>query len=143
MKERIKKFIKAKGITASELADTIGVQRSNVSHVLNGRNKPGSVFIEKLLKAYPDLNARWLLIGAEEMFAKPVIEPDLFSKQLNKSKEEPKAEYKDNQTSDKESESNIKNAEFEIFNTKGDIIKKVENVVIFFDNNTFKIYHPD
>lgn len=63
MKERIKQFMDHKGISAGELATILEVQRSNISHILNGRNKPGAAFIEKLLITYPDLNARWLLTG--------------------------------------------------------------------------------
>ena len=72
MKDRIKKFIEAKGISAGELATVLDVQRSNISHILNGRNKPGASFIEKLLLKYPDLNARWLLTGEGSMFSEGV-----------------------------------------------------------------------
>ncbi|WP_319502767.1 helix-turn-helix transcriptional regulator [uncultured Draconibacterium sp.] len=68
MKDRIKNFIDAKGISAGELAAVLDVQRSNISHILNGRNKPGASFIEKLLLEFPDLNARWLLTGEGDMF---------------------------------------------------------------------------
>jgi len=67
MKDRIKQFIEYKGISAGELAVVLDVQRSNISHILNGRNKPGAVFIEKLLVEFPDLNARWLLTGTGNM----------------------------------------------------------------------------
>lgn len=67
MKERIKKFMDHKGINAGELALALEVQRSNISHILNGRNKPGAAFIEKMLLVYPDLDARWLLTGAGNM----------------------------------------------------------------------------
>jgi len=67
MKERIKEFIEYKGITAGELASSLDVQRSNISHILNGRNKPGAALIEKLLLVFPDLNARWLLTGEGNM----------------------------------------------------------------------------
>ena len=69
MKYRIKNFIDAKGISAGELAAVLDVQRSNISHILNGRNKPGASFIEKLLLEFPDLNARWLLTGEGDMFS--------------------------------------------------------------------------
>ncbi|WP_163325151.1 helix-turn-helix domain-containing protein [Draconibacterium mangrovi] len=68
MKDRIKNFIEAKGISAGELAAVLDVQRSNISHILNGRNKPGASFIERLLLEFPDLNARWLLTGEGDMF---------------------------------------------------------------------------
>ena len=68
-----------KSISAGELASQIDVQRSNISHILNGRNKPGASFIEKLLVSYPDLNARWLMTGEGDMteevldIASPVV----------------------------------------------------------------------
>ena len=67
MKDRIKKYMEYKEISAGELANLLEVQRSNISHVLNGRNMPGALFIEKLLINFPDLNARWLLTGFGEM----------------------------------------------------------------------------
>ncbi|HPE75213.1 MAG TPA: helix-turn-helix transcriptional regulator [Draconibacterium sp.] len=67
MKDRIKQYMDYKGISAGELAVLLEVQRSNISHVLNGRNMPGASFIEKLLLNFPDLNARWLLTGVGEM----------------------------------------------------------------------------
>lgn len=67
MKDRIKKYMEYKNISAGELATQLEVQRSNISHVLNGRNMPGAAFIEKLLLCFPDLNARWLLTGNGEM----------------------------------------------------------------------------
>ena len=67
MKDRIKQFMDYKSISAGELANILEVQRSNISHILNGRNKPGAAFIEKLLVTYPDLNARWLLTGEGHM----------------------------------------------------------------------------
>jgi len=67
MKDRIKEYIEYKGITAGELAISLDVQRSNISHILNGRNKPGAALIEKMLVVFPDLNARWLLTGDGSM----------------------------------------------------------------------------
>lgn len=67
MKDRIKKFMDYKGISAGELSVLLEVQRSNISHILNGRNKPGALFIEKLLLVFPELNARWLLTGQGDM----------------------------------------------------------------------------
>jgi transcriptional regulator with XRE-family HTH domain len=67
MKDRIKKYIDYKGVSAGDLATVLDVQRSNISHILNGRNMPGALFIEKLLIKFPDLNARWLLTGVGNM----------------------------------------------------------------------------
>ena len=67
MKDRIKEYMDYKSINAGELASMLEVQRSNISHILNGRNKPGAAFIEKMLLVFQDLNARWLLTGLGEM----------------------------------------------------------------------------
>jgi len=79
MKERIKEFIDKKGMQPSELAVMLDVQRSNVSHILNGRNKPGASFIEKMLLVFPELNARWLLTGEGSMFivSDSIVQPTI------------------------------------------------------------------
>lgn len=61
--ERVRMIINSQNLTASAFADKIGVQRSNVSHVLSGRNKPSFEFIEKLLIAFPNVSSDWLLLG--------------------------------------------------------------------------------
>lgn len=67
MKDRIQEYMDYENINAGELALMLEVQRSNISHILNGRNKPSAAFIEKMLKVFPDLNARWLLTGQGKM----------------------------------------------------------------------------
>ncbi len=75
MKDRLKEFMFSKSLNAADLASKIGVQRSNVSHILSGRNFPGAQFIEKLLNAYLDLDARWFLTGSGSMFSsQPTLE---------------------------------------------------------------------
>lgn len=61
--ERVRMIINSQNLTASAFADKIGVQRSNVSHVLSGRNKPSYEFIEKLLNAFPNVSSDWLILG--------------------------------------------------------------------------------
>ena len=65
-----------KSVSAGELSSLLDVQRSNISHILNGRNKPGASFIEKLLVNFSDLNARWLLTGDGEMVENIVLNED-------------------------------------------------------------------
>jgi transcriptional regulator with XRE-family HTH domain len=67
MKDRILQFLSAEKISPAEFADKIGVQRSSMSHILNGRNYPSASFIQKMLHAYPLINSRWLMIGEGKM----------------------------------------------------------------------------
>lgn len=61
--ERLQMVIKMNGLTNSSFADTIGVQRSSVSHVLSGRNKPSVDFLQKILETFPKVDANWLVSG--------------------------------------------------------------------------------
>lgn len=63
IQERIQVILKMHNLSPSAFADTIGVQRSNVSHVLSGRSKPGLDFLEKILIHFPRVNAHWLITG--------------------------------------------------------------------------------
>ena len=68
MKTRLQHFLQAENLTPSQFADRIGIQRSGVSHVLAGRNKPGFDFMESMLLSYPSLNAEWLMTGKGKMY---------------------------------------------------------------------------
>lgn len=63
---RIQTIMDHYGLTVSAFADEIGVQRSSVSHLLNGRNKPSLDFVMKLVDTYPEVNLYWLLKGVGE-----------------------------------------------------------------------------
>src|SRR5690606_34815419 len=60
---RIQTIMDHYGLSVSAFADEIGVQRSSISHLLNGRNKPSLDFVLKLVSAYPEVNLYWLLKG--------------------------------------------------------------------------------
>lgn len=68
MKERLIQLLDLEQLSPSKFADIIGVQRSSISHVLSGRNKPSFDFLQKTLKAFPGLNASWLMLGEGTMY---------------------------------------------------------------------------
>ena len=70
---RIQQFLNMEGVSPAQLADQLGIQRSGLSHLLSGRNKPSFDFITKLLSSYPKLQADWLLLGR----GKPYKETDI------------------------------------------------------------------
>lgn len=85
--QRIKMIIESHRLTAGAFADKIGVQRSNVSHVLSGRNKPSFEFLEKIVLAFPRVSADWLLTGRqaiESERAVPASPVELVKKVENK-----------------------------------------------------------
>ena len=60
---RLKKILDYYSLSASAFAETIAVQRSSISHILSGRNKPSLEFLTKVLNAFPEIDLLWLLSG--------------------------------------------------------------------------------
>jgi transcriptional regulator with XRE-family HTH domain len=60
---RLQIIIDYYGESASSFAEKIGVQRSSISHILSGRNKPSLEFILKILYSFPEVELYWLLNG--------------------------------------------------------------------------------
>ena len=59
------------GLSAALFADKIGVQRSSVSHLMSGRNKPSLDFILKIIAAFPEVDLYWILTGKENTTPTP------------------------------------------------------------------------
>ena len=125
IKERLQLFLQEQNISASEFADTIGVQRSSVSHILAERNKPSIDFLQKMLRAYPDLDVSWLLSGSitNHYKANP-IQKELFSEELSFVKSDERAEYIPD----------IKKI------TSHSSEKTIERIVIFYSDKSFTEY---
>ena len=70
--ERIAKIIASEGLTASAFADKIGIQRSNISHIMNGRSGPSLDLLQKILNSFPHYNTDWLVMGKGEIYRQPV-----------------------------------------------------------------------
>ncbi len=66
--DRLKEFMRLKKLTSSELASLLNIQRSSISHLLSGRNKPSYDFFNKFLEKFPDVNPYWLITGKGEPF---------------------------------------------------------------------------
>ncbi len=50
-------------LSASAFADKIQVQRSSISHLLSGRNRPSLDFVMKVVKEFNEVELYWLLNG--------------------------------------------------------------------------------
>jgi transcriptional regulator with XRE-family HTH domain len=72
MNNRINLLLKTEGLSNSKFASILGIQRSNITHIIDGRNKPSLSFIEKLMSKFPRVNIEWLINGTGEMYKQPV-----------------------------------------------------------------------
>lgn len=86
IESRLKQFLQMEGISPASFADTLGMQRSGISHLLNGRNNPSYDFITKMLQSYPELSAEWLLIGKGKPY-KTTANTDDYPQEITESSE--------------------------------------------------------
>lgn len=108
--------MKLNNLSASAFADKIEVQRSSISHILSGRNKPSLEFIQKVLAAFPKVSSDWLLTGntsANESIPSNQVQSD------------PSPTYNSPTTSTKQHEGE----------------KKIQKIVVFYTDNTFEEFH--
>lgn len=128
--------MKEKNMTPSQFADEIGVQRSGMSHLVSGRNKPSLEFVLKVLKRFPDVSPEYLLFGekkagggADTTAGQSIqdqpeeIQPTLFDIAVDTPKPvEPGFPEK---------------------NKREVVLKEIERIVVFYDDRTFREYIPD
>ena len=121
-------------LTSSQLADTIGVPRSSVSHLLTGRNKPSLDFILKLIKEYPEVNLYWLLNGKGSF---PPIKDEI-------QKITPAPENTKEIQQEIESEPEQLKIDDFVNNTKEHKIasEELDRIVFFYKDGTFKTFSP-
>ncbi|MAV79565.1 MAG: hypothetical protein CBD31_03235 [Flavobacteriaceae bacterium TMED171] len=55
-------------LSAAAFATKIGVQRSAMSHILSGRNKPSLEFLMKIYEAFDEVELQWLILGNPSSF---------------------------------------------------------------------------
>ena len=63
IKDRLAHILRAKNLTASQFAELMEIQPSNVSHLLNGRNKPSLDFLIKIKEVFPEYSFDWIIMG--------------------------------------------------------------------------------
>ena len=162
MKERLIQLLDLEQLTPSKFADIIGVQRSSVSHVISGRNKPSFDFIQKTLTAFPGLNAEWLILGQGSMYeqmgrgasgnlfeaaeAKNLalfpeeIPGEGAEKEISADSQEDKPEPEISDIPELTEPTEDSASELPQKDPVG--TGKVVQVMVFYDNDTFKTYRP-
>ncbi|MDR6968455.1 transcriptional regulator with XRE-family HTH domain [Flavobacterium arsenatis] len=130
------------GMNASSFADKIGVQRSSISHLLSGRNKPSLDFVMKIMDLFPEVNLYWILNGKGNLLKDEV---DFTERFLSKKEEDHTpiltqdlpSEKKIKQETEVEISKN-KSSEIQNLKTDSDIFK----IVFFYKDGTFKDFNP-
>ena len=64
---RVLYLMEVKSLSKSQLARILEISPSIMSHIASGRNKVGVEVLQKLIDAFPDISASWLLTGNGSM----------------------------------------------------------------------------
>ena len=146
IKDRLSHILRAKNLTATQFAELMQIQPSNVSHLLSGRNKPSLDFLIKLKEVFPEYNYEWIILGK-----KPITTNDsnIFSKESLFDKVE-MTKYDENvEVADKNFV--LKSQEVDTNNNPVDtIIPEITNnittgglkqIIYVYEDHTFEVYN--
>jgi len=135
MIDRIQLLLKTMNLSPSQFADEIQVQRSSISHILSGRNKPSLDFILKILSTYSEINSDWLMFGKGKMMKEIKPEKEIIKTEKKETvlKEKIKKEESKSETS----------PTLPLFNSDEEPRQgKIEKMVVFYKDGTFREYSP-
>lgn len=143
MREKLLNLMKTEQLTASKLAELLGIQPSGISHILSGRNKPSFDLVQKILRRFPQINPDWLLLDNGDMYrstATPISKTENSTEELQKqgASNMTTPATGDGYTSNAESVSSsaITNSVAAVSTKHGN----VKRVIILFEDHTFESF---
>jgi transcriptional regulator with XRE-family HTH domain len=154
--KRLEIILEYYSLSASAFADKVGVQRSSLSHLLSGRNKPSLDLILKIVENFPEVDLYWILNGkgnfpkseksndSNLVLPTPIIPqtknfaeddkieipPDLFSTEPSVEKNRVNENFQNNFSNTRILENPKNNSE-------------IDRIVVFYKDGTFKNYNPE
>lgn len=135
IKDRLNHILRAKNLTAKQFAEMMEIQPSNVSHLLNGRNKPSIDFLIKLKEIFPEYNFDWIIMGKKPI---TINEPNPVNNEQNEIKfendDEKVIEFDDVDENDNAPEQNMP----KIIENQA-----IEKIIIVYKDKTFDILNKN
>ena len=133
--QRLKDLIEKKDLSLLAFSEKVGIQRSSLSHLFSGRNKPSIDLLLKIKDQFPETDLEWLITGKS-------IASD--SRSTNTQDQSSDPDVKSDVTYVKSSSVVIDNQSIKshepnpsvVDNNKGEI----ERIIIFYKNGNFKEY---
>lgn len=141
-------------LSASTFAEKINVQRSSLSHLLSGRNKPSLDFVLKIVEVFPEVDLYWLLFnegnfpkailpqalslipGTSAATAETITTPTLFEEVTIKATTDEPEKIIENPT--QSNEENI--SSFPSVTNTPMKESDIEKIIVLYKNGTFKDY---
>lgn len=123
--EKLEKILTYFQLSSSAFADKIGVQRSSLSHLLSGRNKPSLEFAVKVAETFPEVDLYWFLMD-KGSFPKSTTSATITSSEKNNLKPEEKI------TSTEPKNQFVPSSNSE----------NIDKIIVFYTNGTFTTHYP-
>lgn len=149
--KRLGEILEYYGISAAAFSEMVTVNRSTISHLLSGRNKPSLEFVLKVLKVFPEVELYWLLNG-EGHFPTPSKIQKTESPEVMVSKNNTGVDSIESQRKNTSLLDSVQNEEPKLHTTKSiqpstghseDLdFGTIERIVVFYKNGRFKTYMP-
>lgn len=135
MQDRFKQLLKEKNLTAAQFATMIKINPSAMSHILNGRSKPGFDLLDKIGQTFPDINLNWLISGKDAPYTNSVI---------YKKNEDYTIQNTESTFVHKEKEISLQTTEEETKTLPEipmhSLSKEIKRIVLFFNDGSFEVY---
>lgn len=129
---RLEKIMEFYEVNAAALAEAIDFNRSTISHLLSGRNKPSLEFVMKVLQKFPEVDMDWLVFGKGN-FPSTLSQPKVESEKATPRKQ------KDIKDETPDLFSSVSGTTEKIGSDESQR-KKIERIVIFYSDGTFNMY---
>lgn len=129
--KRLEKILDYYALSAAAFAEEIDFNRSTISHLLSGRNKPSLEFVMKLYQKFPEIDMDWLLFGKGNF---PSTGENLKRPENQKQIKTPNEENSLNLFSEED------NADDKRVIQANRSSNTIEKIVIFYTDGSFKVY---
>jgi len=164
--KRVLKIKQQYKLSQADFADIIKIQRSSISHMVNGRNKASADMVIRILQAYPEIRAEWIMRGEGEMFkkdneeelfdtpAETTVNPEKENLKEEIKQDEPTLNFNEKKNNNNQEEFVRDNKEKEFQNTSNgkNIVspfntnaqgKEIVRIIIFYSDKTFVDFKPE
>lgn len=139
MKDRIARIIRAKNLTAAEFALRLGIQPSNISHLLSGRNNPSLDFVKKLKETFPEYNLDWIIFGRGPV---TVSEPFVASAPFEQISAGEEQEKSDAHLSDESLFNPPEDVDLPMKQPVSSTDSVLKQIILVYSDNTFELISP-
>lgn len=138
---RLQKLLDYYSLSASGFATKIGVQRSSISHILSGRNKPSLDFVMKVLHTFEEVTIEWLVDGKGE-FPKSLTPSTPSLSSVESEKVDLFSERTDEKPQEKEFPDVLPNTSEKAPITINHSDKQLIKVILLYSDGSFDAFNP-